>query len=70
MTAVVDDRFNTIKCRFGCEDPINMIMVFDQGSTCHHDHLQALCLKHVLETEPVGSVRVVYAVKVSPIYYT
>lgn len=45
----------TLKCRFGCDDPIGVFHV-PAGCACWRDPIQALCAQHFYKIETTEEV--------------
>ena len=52
-------RFDDLRCRFGCTDPVVAIVSVPAGCACWPDPLQALCWAHYDKVQSSGPVSVV-----------
>lgn len=50
----------TLKCRYGCEGGVFVIVEVEDGCACWPDKIQALCHQHWVSLEPVGKCRVIF----------
>jgi hypothetical protein len=54
------DKLSSLHCRFGCiEPPVALVEFQEGGCICYPDQIQALCMQHLITTEPMKGARVI-----------